>query len=144
MNSSTIQCSVLVVVVVNQCRPFKICFATFSPHIFWNGSCLSGHLAFWLPKSTLYFLLSSHKLQIETGRFLRPAVQRNQRYFVFCLSQGCSTVGDESHALDSCSQFPGKRKSTWTKGESKSGLASGTNKGISVVFPLLHVCYFGT
>ena len=130
--------------MVNQCRPFKICFATFSPHIFWNGSCLSGHLAFWPPKSTLYFLLSSHKLQIKTGRFLRPAVQRNQRYFVFCLSQGCSTVGDESHALDSCSQFSGKRKSTWAKGESKSGLASGRNKGISVVFPLLHVCYFGT
>ena len=68
---------------------------------------------FGLRRALCRFVLSSHKLEIETGRFLRPAVQRNQRYCVFCLSRGSSTVGDESHALDSCPQFSEERKKTW-------------------------------
>ena len=47
------------------------------------------------------FLLSSHLLEVETGRYIRQ--QREQRFCQACKrSLGLRVLGDEQHALSSC------------------------------------------
>ena len=68
---------------------------------------------FSLRRSLNKFILSSHNLEIETGRFSRPAVPRHQRFCTYCLAQGVQVLGDEKHALDVCPQFQQDRILTW-------------------------------
>ena len=68
---------------------------------------------FGLRKSLNAFVLSTHKLEIETGRYTRPPTARDQRLCTFCLAQGVRAVGDETHVLDECAQFRNDRIMAW-------------------------------
>ena len=65
---------------------------------------------FGLRREHIIFVLYAHSLEIETGRFTRPHVQRSMQYCSFCQQRGLPTLGDEAHALDVCPQFSEKRK----------------------------------
>ena len=67
----------------------------------------------WLRIALTKFVCSAHDLEIETGRYLRPTVPRDQRFCKFCLSQGLQSLGNEKHVLDVCPQFVQERLSAW-------------------------------
>ena len=68
MNSGTIQCSVLMV-VGTRCRPFKKYPFVLSTHTsFGMADVCQATWRFGLQRALCDFLLSSHKLEIETGR----------------------------------------------------------------------------
>ena len=64
----------------------------------------------WATKKALNkFVMSDHKLEIETHRFVKNRQNRESRHCKFCLSMGAENTGDEKHALDVCLQFESAR-----------------------------------
>lgn len=60
------------------------------------------------------FLLSSHLLEVETGRYIRQ--QREQRFCQACKrSLGLRVLGDEQHALSSCVRAAEQRQLSFAK-----------------------------
>ena len=46
--------------------------------------------------------LSSHRLEIETGRYTRPKTDRDERFCTYCKFMGKDVVEDEIHFLTTC------------------------------------------
>ena len=61
------------------------------------------------------FRISAHKLEIETGRYIKckqegQYVPRNDRICAICEENNVILKGDEEHALTSCMGFENERK----------------------------------
>ncbi|MCG8429760.1 MAG: hypothetical protein MJA29_01100, partial [Candidatus Omnitrophica bacterium] len=55
------------------------------------------------------FRISSHRLKIETGRYAKPIVPRENRFCDFCLVNNKNCVQDEVHFLLECPKFEKER-----------------------------------
>ena len=49
--------------------------------------------------------LSSHRLEIETGRYTKPKTDREERFCAFCKFKGKKVVEDEIHFLLACPMY---------------------------------------
>ena len=66
-----------------------------------------------LRRALLRFLVSDHQLLVETGRYFRPPLPREERICQACLAQGRKAVEDEQHVLDHCVAFTDLRAEFW-------------------------------
>ena len=69
---------------------------------------------FKLRKAMTAFRISAHKLEIETGRYIKSKkdgkyVHRNDRICTICKEHNILVTGDEEHALTSCVGFLNER-----------------------------------
>lgn len=64
-------------------------------------------------KAISMFRVSAHRLEIETGRWIRGAggnsISRNDRICTLCFQNGVKTPGDEEHAIMTCPSFSNER-----------------------------------
>ena len=112
------------------CKTFHICFRKRLEECFvqtWHGNINESSVLFsykffkdnfrlemylnCLPKQLRYVLaklrLSSHSLKIETGRYSRPKIDRNNRYCELC---GNIEIEDEYHFVIVCTTYIDLRK----------------------------------
>ena len=58
---------------------------------------------------------SAHKLEIETGRYARPFIERDKRYCTLCKKTESLRLGDEHHAIMQCPTFHVQRTKLLSK-----------------------------
>ena len=58
---------------------------------------------------------SAHKLEIETGRYARPFIERDKRYCTLCKKTESLCLGDEHHAIMQCPTFHVQRTKLLSK-----------------------------
>ena len=69
----------------------------------WGEDSYVTNLPFHLRKPLTCLRISSHKLPIETGRYSRPIIPRQERYCIYCTEHGRGNLlGDERHLLTKC------------------------------------------
>ena len=56
-----------------------------------------------LRRALLKLILCDHNLRVETGRYARPQLEREEQVCLACAKQGIRAIDDEHHALDECS-----------------------------------------
>lgn len=64
-------------------------------------------------RSLLKFLLIAHAFGMETGRYARPVIPRNERVCAACAVHSFIEVDDEAHVLDHCYSSIGLRERFW-------------------------------
>ena len=85
-----------------------------------------------LRKNLTRLRISSHRLPIETGRYERPIIPRNERYCKVCTTSGYpKRIGDESHLLFQC--VIGTDKRLKLQGDLKNSI---NTQDLSVLFQL--------
>ena len=55
------------------------------------------------------FRISNHNLQIETGRYKKPKIPRNERFCDICLTDQIQNIGNEIHFLLKCPNLSKER-----------------------------------
>ena len=75
-------------------------------------------------------LVSDHKLFVETGRYLKPPIPREERLCATCLGHGREAVEDEQHVLDHCLAFSELRDGFWSRVCSEHVDSSWRSKGV--------------